>query len=527
VEEVEIYRRALRAVSESNLEGTLRATLEAMVEATGADRGFVLARPFGPSAGASPDAPGGLLVLARTVARPGAFPEAGPSEAIVRRVLESRAPIRIENALEEKDFRGRPSVLAISVLSVLAVPIHDGDDTLAAVYLDSVRVAGIFSPGAEAAAVRFAAAVAPGIRTAVRLKEAEERERRLRAEIDAAAGGRPPEIIGRSKALTTALDRALKAAPSDAPILLTGESGTGKELFARAIHQASARARRPFVAINCGALPEGTLEAELFGATKGAYTGAAQDRTGRFEAAHEGTILLDEVGDMPHVLQVKLLRVLQSGEIQKLGENRERRVDVRVISATHRDLKALVKEGKFREDLYFRLRVVGVEIPALRERQDDLLLLAEAFAQRYGKAQGKEILGLSGAAREALLRHAFPGNVRELENAIRHAVVFASGPRIAREDLPPELATAAPAEAATGEGASLDGAVPKDADELRRAKEAAGARIERAFVRALLERAGGNVSLAARLAGMNRTVLHELITRHGAQASDFRRAGAP
>jgi transcriptional regulator with GAF, ATPase, and Fis domain len=545
VEELEIYRRALRAVSEANLDGTLRATLDAMVEATGADRGFVVARASaatgadrgfvvarasaagGDGAAAAGVLGDGLLVLARTVARPGAFPEAGPSEAIVRRAIESRAPVRIENALEEKEFRGRPSVLAISVLSVLAVPILSDGDALAAVYLDSARVAGIFSPESEAAAARLAAAVAPGIRTAVRLKEAEERERRLREEIIAAEGGRPPEILGRSPAFQAAIERALKAAPSDAPVLLAGESGTGKELFARAIHQASRRAKRPFVAMNCGALPEGTLEAELFGYLRGAFTGATQDRAGRFEAAHEGTILLDEVGDMPPLLQVKLLRVLQSGEIQKLGETRERRVDVRVVAATHRDLRALVREGKFREDLYFRLRVVGVEIPPLRERGDDVLLLAEAFAQRFGRAQGKEIAGLSAPAREAILRHAWPGNVRELENAVRHAVVFASGPRIAAADLPPEIAAAAPAsEGGAAEGlALLDGQVPRDGEELKRAKEAAGARIERAFIRALLERAGGNVSLAARLAGMNRTVLHEIMARHGASAQDFRRAG--
>ena len=228
---------------------------------------------------------------------------------------------------------------------------------------------------------------------------------------------------------------------------------------------------------------------------------------------------------MPPALQVKLLRVLQSGEIQKLGETRERRVDVRVIAATHRDLRALVREGKFREDLFYRLRVVGVEIPPLRERGDDVLLLAEAFAQRFGREQKKEIAGLSAAAREALLRHPFPGNVRELENAIRHAVVFAAGPRIAAADLPSEIAGGAPEEALL-RGPLAAGGVPRDADELKKAKEDSAARIERAFIQGLLERAGGNVSRAARLAGMNRSVLHELIARHGASAADFRKDGA-
>jgi transcriptional regulator with GAF, ATPase, and Fis domain len=515
LDELEIYRRAFSAISAENFEGAVRATLDAMVAATGADRGFLLA----PAA----DDEGEARILARTTARAGAPAEVGPSDAIVRRALEARAPVRIENALDDPTLRGRPSVLAISVLSVLAVPILASDgEPLALVYLDSVRLAGIFSAEAEATAARLAAAVAPGIRAAARIKESGERELGLRRRLEELEGARAPGILGRSPAFVAALDRALKAAPSDAPILLHGESGTGKELFARAIHRASRRALRPFVAINCGALPEGTLEAELFGYLRGAFTGAAQDRAGRFEAAHEGTIFLDEIGDTPPALQVKLLRVLQSGEIQKLGESRDRRVDVRVVAATHRDLRALVKEGRFREDLFYRLRVIAVDIPPLRERGSDVAAIAESLAQRFGREQKKSIAGLSPGAREALLRHPFPGNVRELENAIRHAVVFATGPRLALGDLPVEIAGAG-AEAAPAPGAEAGRAAPRDAEELRKAKEDASARIERAFLGELLERAGGNVSMAARIAGMNRSVLYEMIDRHGVVAGEYKK----
>ncbi len=520
MDELEILRRAFGAISRSSFDEALNATLRAMVEATGADRGFVL------------DAEPPCAVLARVEVRPSAAAAAGegPSEAIARRALDSRAPVRLENALEHPDFRGRPSIIAISVLSVLAVPIVADDEAVAVVYLDSTRLAAIFSAEAEAAAVRLAAAVAPGIRNAARLAQAARREKELRARLAELEAGPPgpagPLVLGRSAPGQAALDRALKAARSDAPVLLEGESGTGKELFARSIHHASPRALRPFVAINCGAIPEGTLEAELFGYRRGAFTGAATDRIGRIEAAHEGTLFLDEIGDMPPALQVKLLRTLQSGEIQKLGETKERRVDLRVVAATHRNLRDLVREGKFREDLLYRLRVVAVQIPPLRERGDDVVVLAEAFARRFGRDLGRDLAGLSPAAREALLRHPFPGNVRELENAIRHAAVFAAGARIEPEDLPPEIAGGG-AGASGGPGARAPDALPRDAEELRKAKDDAGARIERAFLRALLDRAQGNVSLAARLAGMNRTVLHELMARHGVQSGDFKAPDLP
>jgi transcriptional regulator with GAF, ATPase, and Fis domain len=514
--ELEIYRRAFQALSEANFERAVSATLDAMVDVAHADRGFLVRmRDNDPEP----------TILARTTARDGDFPTQGPSRAIIARALDTRAPVRLENALETDEFRGRPSVLSISVLSVLAVPIvsparpgtlvlkstarrERREEAIACVYLDSVRLTGIFTEEAEKAAVELALAVAPGMRTAFLLEDAEARARSLRARLDEVESG-DRTILGRSPKLLAALERAVKAAPADVPILLSGESGTGKELFARAIHHASRRAQGPFVAINCGAIPEGTLEAELFGHVKGAFTGAVQDRTGRIEAANGGTLFLDEIADMAPPLQVKLLRALQEGTIQKLGENKERPVSVRIVAATHGDLPALVREGRFREDLYYRLRVVGIEIPPLRERGDDVVLLADAFAQREGRAQGKDILGLTPAAREAVLAHQFRGNVRELENAIRHAVVFASGPRIGPGDLPAEIGRGAPVLAGPTKG------IPRDAEELRAAKDDAVRRIERAFLEDLLGRADGNVSKAARIAGMNRTHLHELIAKHG------------
>ncbi|MFC1708414.1 sigma-54 interaction domain-containing protein [Planctomycetota bacterium] len=511
MDDLQILRRALCAISEASFEAAFRATLEAMAEAAGADRGFVLVH------GETEEAP--LLVMAQTAATSRDLPEEGPSRTIARRALETGEVIRLRNAVEEPEFRGRPSVLRLSILSVLAVPVASHGEILAVVYLDSVREAGIFTAESEATAVRLVAAVAPGIRNALRLARSALQERQAREKIEVIQSG--TAILGRSPAFEAARERALTAAQSDVAILLQGESGTGKELFARAIHGESQRAYEPFVAINCGAIPEGLLEAELFGYRRGAFTGATRDRVGRIAAADRGTVFLDEVGDMPPALQVKLLRVLQSGEIQKLGEEGEHHVDVRVIAATHRDLPDLVREGSFREDLFYRLRVVLVEIPPLRERGDDVLLLAEALAQQFGREQGKHISGVSRSAQEALLHHPFPGNVRELENAIRHGVVFAIGERVTLTDLPPEI-VAGSERKELGEEPRL-GAIPRDRDELQRAKQDAAARIERAFLGSLLERANGNVARAARLACMNRSVLHQLMARHGASAADFRR----
>jgi len=250
---------------------------------------------------------------------------------------------------------------------------------------------------------------------------------------------RDRSIIGNSLAMRQTMDMVRQVAPSNATVLLLGESGTGKELFARAIHNASSRAGRSFIALNCAALPESLLEAELFGHEKGAFTGATARRQGRFELADHGTLFLDELGEMSPQVQVKLLRVLQEGEFERVGGTQTLRVDTRIVAATNMDLKAQVDAGKFREDLFYRLNVINISLPPLRERKDDIPLLAHYFLTLYAGKNDKELVGISREAVEALLAWSWPGNVRELENAIERAVVLCRGDTIVADDLPPHI----------------------------------------------------------------------------------------
>lgn len=243
-------------------------------------------------------------------------------------------------------------------------------------------------------------------------------------------------LIAESSVMQAALNVSARAAQSDATVLVLGETGTGKEVIARAIHRASKRAKEIFLAVNCGALAEGLLESELFGHEKGAFTDASARRIGRFEEADGGTLFLDEVGDLSPGLQIKMLRVLQEGEFQRVGSNQTLRTDVRVIAATLRDLDLMVRDGSFREDLYYRLNVITVRIPPLRSRREDISALAEGFLKFYMQKNKKEIKGFSKEAMDVLLRHHYPGNVRELENAIERAVVMARGDVLSVNDLP-------------------------------------------------------------------------------------------
>jgi transcriptional regulator with PAS, ATPase and Fis domain len=314
----------------------------------------------------------------------------------------------------------------------------------------------------------------------------------------------PFGMLGQSPTLRRALHLAAKVAPTDSTVLITGETGTGKELLARAIHGLSPRRDQPFVAVNTGAIPETLQEAELFGHSKGSFTGADRDRKGLFEEANKGTLFLDEVGEMSPSLQVKLLRALESREVRAVGSTEGRRVDVRVLAATHRDLAAMVRQGRFREDLYFRLNVIQIPLPPLRARGDDLRLLLESFLERHARRYGKPGLRYAPETLELLLRHAWPGNVRELDNVVQHGVLMADGPKVLPRDLPPTLEGLPRLPAPGG------GALPRPAGSPL-VVEAPGfltlEEVERRHIMETLQRCRGNQSLAARRLGISRSTL--------------------
>jgi len=345
----------------------------------------------------------------------------------------------------------------------------------------------------------------------------ERRRLRLQAEV---LGQKAPSTdfsftgaVGRSAAMQEAHRLIEQAARLDITVLLTGETGTGKELAARAVHLNSARRERPFVAVNCGALPTELVESELFGHGKGAFTGAAQAKAGLFEEAHGGTLFLDEVGELPLNAQVKLLRVLQDKEIRRVGETRPVQVDVRVVAATHRDLRAAAAQGRFREDLFYRLNVFPVQLPPLRERKDDIPLLAAHLLDKHGKAMGRTLEGIAPEALRVLMGYPWPGNVRELENTIMRAVAVAAGPSITERDLPAEVRE------------RQEGALPGGAAKhlpYRDALDLARDRFSREYLTALMRDFEGNVTRAAEHAGIERESLHRLLKRYSIRSDDFK-----
>jgi DNA-binding NtrC family response regulator len=309
-------------------------------------------------------------------------------------------------------------------------------------------------------------------------------------------GADVPQLIAESKAMQPVLRLIEKVGPSDANVLITGEPGTGKEVAARWLHATSARGDRPLITVNTGGLSEGVFESEMFGHVRGAFTDARNDRVGYFEAAHLGTLFLDEIGNVPLSQQAKLLRVLESGELQRVGSSKTRRVDARILSATNSELDQAVAEGRFREDLFYRLNTVEVRLPPLRDRREDIALLAMHFLKASGGKYGRPDLQLSSPALDAMLRHAWPGNVRELRHCVERAVLLAEGAKVDVEHLGLRQA---PEGSLSLENVGLDEA-------------------ERILIRKALARNRGNVSRAASDLGLSRSALYRRLKRHGLHA---------
>jgi DNA-binding NtrC family response regulator len=335
------------------------------------------------------------------------------------------------------------------------------------------------------------------IRKALEMRALQDENLKLRQEL----GHRYEfdNIVGHSPSMQEIFATVERVAPSRSTVLLAGESGVGKDLIARAIHYHSPRRDRPFVKINCTAIPENLMESELFGYEKGAFTGANTTKPGKFEQADTGTAFLDEIGDVPASIQVKLLRVLQEREFERLGSNKTRHIDVRIVAATNQDLRAALEQGTFREDLYYRLNVVPIDIPPLRERREDIPFLAEHFVAKLGRASGSRVESISEAAIEKLMGYHWPGNVRELENVIERSIVLSPAARLEAADIRLDTSPRVPRQAADNclpDGVTLD-------------------EYEQAIIREALRRADGNKSQAARLLGLTRNALRYRLSQMG------------
>ncbi|MDI7247987.1 MAG: sigma-54 dependent transcriptional regulator [Bacillota bacterium] len=364
------------------------------------------------------------------------------------------------------------------------------------------------------------------VRKALERREIALENRRLRRELQSIRE-RSADIVGASGKMQAVFRLVEKVAKTDATVLIRGESGTGKDLIAREIHRQSLRAAKPFISINCAALPETLLESELFGHARGAFTGAVSTKRGLFEEAEGGTVFLDEIGDVSLALQAKLLRFLQSREFIRVGETSVRRVDVRVVVATNKDLEDAIERGDFRRDLYYRLNVITVHLPPLRERREDIPLLAKHFARKYAASLLKGAMSFSPEAMAALSSYDWPGNVRELENAVERAVVLAEGNELSLDDFPEEIARKGTGRGMqnASEGAAGGAAVDAAGGEME--FDEAVDSYKRELISRALERAGGVQARAAEILGIKRTTLNEMMKRLGMTGrAARRRAGA-
>ncbi len=470
---------AIRGVEE--LQKTL---LELLFEVVPAERGAILLTDPGPQG--DPLEFASVFGLDR---RRGQDESIKVSRSVTKRVLQHGESLLINNQTESTDFESADSLIADRPGSILCVPLIMLERTLGVIYLDTKEPEAVFDKDHLQLVSAISAITAVAIENARHIEWLVSENQRLIADFNI-----EHNMVGESQAMRNVLQFVSKVAPTHSTVLLSGESGTGKELVARAIHQNSKRADRPFMAVNCAALAESLLESELFGHEKGSFTGALAMKKGRLEIADGGTVFLDEIGELSLALQVKLLRVLQERDFERVGGTRTIKVDIRLITATNKNLEDAAAAGTFRQDLYYRLNVVGLEMPPLRERQEDIPLLANYFAAKYGEKCNRRITGISTEAQARLLGYDWPGNVRELENAIERAVVLGNTDRILLEDLPESIIESEPA--ATAPGTKYHEAV---------------AQTKKQIILNAMQQAKGSYTDAAKLLGVHPNYLHRLV----------------
>ena len=455
----------------------IEALLDAVIEVVHANKGFVILLRDG-----DPE-----IAAARNVDRE-TIPDAVTqlSDSILRRCIDTRQPLIVSDAVNDTMFNSSQSVLNLQLSSVMVAPLIAQGQLLGLIYVGNDNVVNLFEQASLEVLTVFAGQASLILQNAILLNQLTTDRDRIAEELEAQRFG---DIIGSCPSLQQVFRRVEKVSAADINVLITGETGTGKELFAREIHRRSNRSEGPFIVVNCGAIPENLMESELFGHVRGAFTGAVATRQGSFQAADGGTLFLDEIGEMPLALQVKLLRALQERVVVKVGDTKSESVDIRVLAATNRDLEASIKENTFREDLYYRLNVVNIHLPPLRERGDDIAILGKYLLNKYAAEFDANVNGFTPKALEAMKSYDWPGNVRQLENRIKKAIVLADKTLIGPDDL------------------DLGGDQQRAVVPLTQARED----FTRSYILKVLERNGGNRTRAARDLGVDpRTVFRYL-----------------
>jgi len=469
------FNRRLLEIRE--IPAQIESLLDAVIEVVHANKGFVIMLRDG-----DPE-----VTAARNVDRE-TIPDAVTqlSDSILRRCIDTRQPLIVSDAVNDTMFNSSESVLDLQMSSVMVAPLIAQGQLLGLIYVGNDNVVNLFEQSSLEVLTVFAGQASLILQNAILLNQLTTDRDRIAEELKAQRFG---DIIGSCTNLQEVFRRVEKVASADINVLITGETGTGKELFAREVHRRSNRAEGPFIVVNCGAIPENLMESELFGHVRGAFTGAVATRQGSFQAAHGGTLFLDEIGEMPLALQVKLLRALQERVVVKVGDTKPESVDIRVLAATNRDLEESIKEGTFREDLYYRLNVVNLHLPPLRERGDDVVILAKYLLNKYAAEFGANVNGFTPKALQGMRDYDWPGNVRQLENRIKKAIVLADKTLIGPDDL------------------DLGAQQQRNIVPLAQARED----FTRSYILQVLERNGGNRTQTARELGVDpRTVFRYL-----------------
>ena len=505
IESVEqLIRIGKNLLAESDVKRLLPMAMDYAIEVSDAERGIIIL--FDEKSNI-------LFETARNIEREEIeHPEFQISRTIIEKVKNERKGICLKNALSEKALRKQQSITQLNILSVMCLPLLYQESLFGMVYLDNRRVEGVFSDDTFVFVKEFTDYISFAAFKALERKKLETRidamEEELRTRFDFDA------IVGHSPKMVEILKIVAQVGDTNAPVLIEGETGTGKELIARAIHFNSSRKEKPLLSMNCGAIPESLLESELFGHERGAFTGAYKQHKGKFELADGGTLFLDEVDEMSASLQVRLLRILQWGEYTPLGSDENRLCDVRIVAASKRPLRVLVEEGDFRDDLYYRLNLIRIELPTLRERREDILLLAQTFLMDVSKNLPKDVPKLSPEVEQVLLNYPFPGNVRELENLIHRAVILCNDSVIRVEHLPPEIRS----DVAFSETVFFDTSIP-----FKEAKKRIVEDFEKRYIESILRENGGVIRDAAERAGLHEKNLYEKMVKYGFRRNQFKK----